>query len=75
MLRDICHKIEILNSYCSDTQSLTLQTKEACLESGLTLLSFLSETVKFLRSDIVYSTPSKLFPHPTRCETVLTLFL
>lgn len=75
MLREICHRIEILNSYCSNIQSLTLQIKEACLGSGLELLSFLSETVKFLRSGIIYSTPSKFRPHPQPSATILTLFL
>lgn len=62
MLRDICHEFEIVNGYCSITQTLTPQIEEACLESGLELLDFLSETVKFLRSDIIDSTPSKFYP-------------
>jgi hypothetical protein len=55
MLREVCHKIELLNSHCIDTRSLTPQMREACFESGLTVLSFLSAVVKFMRSDIIYS--------------------
>ena len=59
MLRELCHKVEILNTYCADLQSLTTQLKESCVETGLAMLSFFSQVVKFLRSDIVYSTPGK----------------
>ncbi len=59
MLRKLCHKIEILNNYCADAQSLTPEITEACVDSGLAMLSFFSGIVKFMRSDIVYSTPGE----------------
>ena len=60
MLRSLCHKVEILNNYCSDSSTLILQAKEACFEVALTLLSFFSRLVKFMRSDIEYSLPGEL---------------
>lgn len=57
MLREICHKIEILNSYCGDAQTLTNQLKEACTESALALMKFFTYVVKFIRSDTIHYAP------------------
>lgn len=63
MLHSLCHKVEILNNYCNDTSTLIPQAKEACFEIAITLLSFLSRLVRFMRSDIEYSTPGELHIH------------
>ena len=64
MLRELCYEIEIFNSYCDNTLSLTPQLKESSIESGLALLSFFSQIVKFMRSDIVYTIPGQLWSCP-----------
>ncbi|KAK0110116.1 hypothetical protein ONS95_002771 [Cadophora gregata] len=57
MLRDIFHKIEVLNKYCEDSQGPTPETKEACFDTGIVLLTFYSATIKFMRNQLVYSAP------------------
>ena len=50
MLRQICHKIEILNSYCIAKSVIIPQMKEACMGFILTIFTLLSSIVKFMRS-------------------------
>ena len=59
MLREVFHKIEILNKYCGDSQGSPPETKEACFEAGLILFSFFSNIAKFMRSNLIYSAPSQ----------------
>lgn len=55
MLRDICHRIEILNRYWTETSTLYTETKEACFEVALALLSFVFAVIMFIREDREYS--------------------
>lgn len=49
MLRQVCRKIEILNSYCITKSKIIPQMKESCFEIALSLLAFYSDVVKFIR--------------------------
>jgi len=60
MLRDLCHKIDMINNYCADPKSLSQQLKESCVDCCIALLTFFSNIVNFLRKDIVYARPGKL---------------
>ncbi|KAG8161020.1 hypothetical protein KVR01_009284 [Diaporthe batatas] len=56
MLRDLCHRLEVLNNYGSRQLSgLASQMKEAALEIAVSLLSFFSHIVKFMRSDFNFA--------------------
>ncbi|KAI1408047.1 hypothetical protein F5Y13DRAFT_205132 [Hypoxylon sp. FL1857] len=52
MLRGVCHKIGILNNYYAEAQTFTQELKEACVESGIAILYFFSDVVKFIRDDM-----------------------
>ncbi|KUJ22180.1 uncharacterized protein LY89DRAFT_778484 [Mollisia scopiformis] len=59
MLRENCHKIDILNNHFTKANTFTAELKECCVEIGVTFLSFLSflfSVVKFMRNDIIYTT-------------------
>lgn len=55
MLRDICQRIEVLNNYCEVASVVFIQSKQACFEIALVLLSFVFEVIKFIRQDGEYS--------------------
>lgn len=59
MLRDTCHKIDILNYYCTDSSSVSPQAKEASFDIMVLVLSFLSYSVRFMRNDVAYSRSGK----------------
>jgi hypothetical protein len=59
MLRELCHKIELLSRYCTEPHSLTAQLKESCVEVGLELLSFFSYAIKFMRTEVAYWTSGR----------------
>ncbi|PVH86783.1 NB-ARC and TPR domain protein [Cadophora sp. DSE1049] len=56
MLRENCHKIDILNNQFTEANTFTAELKECCVEIGVTFLSFLFSVVKFMRNDIIYTT-------------------
>ncbi|OTA87935.1 hypothetical protein M434DRAFT_130703 [Hypoxylon sp. CO27-5] len=58
MLREVCHKIGILNSYYAEAQTFTQELKEVCVESGITILYFFFDIVYFIRNDM----PVAYFP-------------
>ena len=51
MLREVCRKLEILNSYCSYSTILT-QTAETCFEIALLVLDLTSSALQFMRKDL-----------------------
>ena len=72
LLPSICHKVKILNMYYSYSLALITQATEACFEVALTLLSFFSSLVKFMRfmrSDIADSLPGELHIHGAFLKT------
>ncbi len=56
MLRESCHKIDIVNNHFTEANTFTAELKECCVEIGVTFLSFLFSVVKFMRNDIIYTT-------------------
>jgi hypothetical protein len=60
MLRDLCHRIEILNKYYDNGSAVFKEAKEACFEIALTLLTFVFAIIKFIREDGEYSSLGEL---------------
>ncbi|KAG4440807.1 hypothetical protein IFR05_003735 [Cadophora sp. M221] len=56
MLRENCHKIDILNNNFTEANKFAAELKECCVEIGVTFLSFLFSVVKFMRNDIIDTT-------------------
>lgn len=59
MLRELCHKIEILNKYCGDSSNSISGSKDACFETATSIFSFLSDVVKFMRNTIDFTNSSE----------------
>ncbi|KAL8926612.1 MAG: hypothetical protein Q9172_001711 [Xanthocarpia lactea] len=55
MLRELCHKVELLNKYGDNKSYSVHQTKEASFEITLTLLAFFSCTITYVRSNDRYT--------------------
>ncbi|KAL9104085.1 MAG: hypothetical protein Q9163_000937 [Psora crenata] len=55
IFRQICHRVEILNSYCIAKSKIIPQMKAACFEIILTIFTLFSSIVKFMRSGSNYS--------------------
>ncbi|KAI1737183.1 hypothetical protein F4680DRAFT_460693 [Xylaria scruposa] len=53
MLRELGHRIELLNHYFADSQTLLPQLRETCIDSALSLLSFLVKVIEFMRSQTI----------------------
>jgi hypothetical protein len=60
-MREVCNNLGVLSGYFSEAEAFTTDLIECCVESGIALLQFLSDIIKFLRNDmpIRHSTTSE----------------
>ncbi len=61
MIREVCNNLGILCGYFTEAEIFTPDLKECCVESGIALLNFFSDTVYFLRNDMPRG-------HSTNCK-------
>ena len=63
LLPGLCHKVERLHNYCSDSSTLIPQAIEACSKVALNLLSVFSGLVRFMRLMRSHKLPGELHIH------------